>query len=74
MTRAESAFHIHYICNRFESSKSWMDHTETRHRAGEAANMGKVKMTVLGKQAGGVRNANRLPECSQLVPRCPLKP
>lgn len=51
-----------------------MDHTETRHRAGEAANMGKVKMTVLGKQAGGVRNANRLPECSQHVPRCPLKP
>ncbi|XP_026001050.1 gamma-crystallin S-1-like [Astatotilapia calliptera] len=42
MTRAESAFHIHYICNRFESSKSWMDHTETRHRAGEAANMGKI--------------------------------
>lgn len=27
MTHAESAFHIHYICDRWESSKSWMNQT-----------------------------------------------
>lgn len=41
MTHAESAFHILYICNMWESSKSWMDHTGQ----GKPANMSKVNNT-----------------------------
>lgn len=41
MTCTESAFHIHYICARWESSKGWMDNTGQV----KPANMGKVNIS-----------------------------